>query len=218
LQRNLEELNPGKNPPTQINVVVEIPQDSSVKYEMDSKTEAIYVDRFLYTASYFPFNYGFIPSTIEDDGDPVDVGVLSQHSVFPTSVIRARPIAVLLTEDERGPDPKVIAAPSIRRDPYYALITDLSHIPSFTTHQIEDFFRRYKELEPRKFVKIIGWKRRKQAEDIIRRGIEAHRKLAKNHLTAWLDEISFSRYLKKSSLTFPLASLPALFPILVFLD
>jgi len=176
MQRNLEELGPGKKPPTQINVVVEIPQGSSVKYEMDPKTGAIFVDRFLYTASYFPFNYGFIPSTMEDDGDPIDVGVLSQHSVFPTSVIRARPIAVLLTEDERGPDPKVIAAPSIKTDPYYAQIRDVSDIPSFTIHQIEDFFRRYKELEPRKFVKIIGWKGRKHAEDIITKGIKEHRK------------------------------------------
>ena len=110
MERSLEELSPGKKPPTQINVVVEIPLGSSVKYEMDSKTGAIFIDRFLYTASYYPFNYGFIPGTIEDDGDPVDVGVLSQHSAFPMSVIRARPVAVLLTEDEKGPDPRFAAA------------------------------------------------------------------------------------------------------------
>jgi inorganic pyrophosphatase len=179
MQRNLEELSPGKKPPSQINVIVEIPQGSSVKYELDQKTGVISVDRFLYTASYYPFNYGFIPGTMEDDGDPVDVGVLSQHSVFPMAVIRARPIAVLLTEDERRPDPKVIADPSVKTDPYYAQIRDVSDIPTFTIHQIEDFFRRYKELEPRKFVKIIGWKGRKHAEDIIRRGIEEHRKLGK---------------------------------------
>jgi len=143
---------------------------------MDPKTGAIFVDRFLFTASYFPFNYGFIPSTVEDDGDPVDVGVSSQHSVFPTLAIRARPIAVFLTEDESGPDPKVIAAPSIKTDPYYAQIRDVSDIPSFTIHQIEDFFRRYKELEPRKFAKIIRWKGRKHAEDIIAKGIDEHRK------------------------------------------
>ena len=101
MQRNLEELSPGRNPPTQINVVIEIPLGSSVKYEMDPRSGAIFVDRFLYTATYYPFNYGFIPRTVEDDGDPIDVGVLSQHSVFPMSIIRARPIALLLTQDEK---------------------------------------------------------------------------------------------------------------------
>jgi len=176
MHRSLEELSPGKKPPTQINVVIEIPLGSSVKYEMDPRTGGIFVDRFLYTASYYPFNYGFVPGTIEDDGDPVDVGVLSQHSVFPMSVIRARPVAVLLTEDEKGPDPKVIAVPSIKTDPYYAQTRDVSDIPSFTLHLIEDFFRRYKELEPRKFVKIIGWKGKRHAEEIISRGIAEHRK------------------------------------------
>ncbi len=109
--------------------------------------------------------------------DPIDIGVLSQHSVFPMSVIRARPIAVLLTEDEKGPDPKVIAAPSLKADPYCAQIKDVSDIPSFTIHLIDDFFRRYKELEPRKFVKILGWKGGKYAEELIEKGIERHRKL-----------------------------------------
>jgi inorganic pyrophosphatase len=175
--KNLDELDPGKNPPKQINMVVEIPLGSSVKYELDPKTGAICVDRFLYTATYYPFNYGFIPSTLEEDGDPVDVGVLSQHSVFPMSVIRARPIAVLLTEDEKGPDPKVVAAPTLRTDPYYAQIKDISDLPNLTIHQIEDFFRRYKELEPRKFVKILGWRGKKRAEDIIKKGMEKYRKL-----------------------------------------
>ena len=174
---NLEGISPGKKPPAEINVVVEIPQGSSVKYEMDPETGAIFVDRFLYTATYYPFNYGFVPRTIEKDGDPVDVGVLTQHSVFPMSVIRARPIAVLLSEDEKGPDPKVIAAPSVRTDPFYAQYRDLSDIPAFTVRQIEDFFRRYKELEPHKFVKIHGWEGKRSAEEIIRKGIEDYRKV-----------------------------------------
>jgi inorganic pyrophosphatase len=173
---SLEELNSGKNPPTQVNVVVEIPLGSSVKYEIDPRTGAIFVDRFLYTATYYPFNYGFIPSTLEEDGDPIDVGVLSQHSVFPMSIIRARPIAVLLTEDEKGEDPKVIAAPALKTDPYYQQMKDLSNIPGPTLRQIEDFFKRYKELEPRKFVKILGWKGRKYAERMIEQGIMRYRR------------------------------------------
>lgn len=173
--RNLEELSPGRKTPDEINVVIEIPLGSSVKYEMDAATGAIFVDRFLYTATYYPFNYGFVPSTLESDGDPVDVGVLSQHSVFPMSVIRSRPVAVLLTEDERGTDPKVIATPSAKSDPYYAQVRDLSDIPTFTIRQIEDFFKRYKELEPRKFVKIIGWEGRKRAEKIINTAIDTYR-------------------------------------------
>src|ERR1700730_4585467 len=173
---NLESRSPGKKSPNEINVVVEIPQGSSVKYEIDEKTGAIYVDRFLYTASYYPFNYGFIPGTMERDGDPIDVGVLSQHPVYPTSIIRARPVAVLLTRDQNGDDPKVIAAPSTRSDPYYAQMRDLPDIPAFTIRQIEDFFRHYKELEPRKFVEILGWRSKRHAERIIKAGIADYRK------------------------------------------
>jgi inorganic pyrophosphatase len=168
---NLDDLGPGKKTPSEINVVVEIPQGSSVKYEIDRKTGAIFVDRFLYTASYYPFNYGFIPGTIEADGDPVDVGVLSQHPVFPMSVIRARPVAVLLASDENGEDPKVIAVPTLRTDPFYDRVRDLSEIPTFTVRQIEDFFRHHKELEPHKFVRILGWKGKGHAEKIIRSGV-----------------------------------------------
>jgi inorganic pyrophosphatase len=102
MHHNRDALGPGDRPPGEVHVVVEIPQGSSVKYEVDKETGALFVDRFLYTASYYPFNYGFIPGTLDSDGDPIDVGVLSLQPVFPTSVIRARPVAVLLTRDEKG--------------------------------------------------------------------------------------------------------------------
>ena len=170
--QNLAGLSPGSDPPNTINVVVEIPSGSSVKYELDQKTGAIFVDRFLYTATYYPFNYGFIPGTKGDDGDPLDVGVISEHSVFPMAVIRARPIGVLLAEDEKGPDPKVIAIPSIKVDPYYQQMKSIDDLPSFTRNQIEDFFKRYKELEPKKFMNIIGWKGRAHANELIMKAIK----------------------------------------------
>jgi inorganic pyrophosphatase len=169
---NLDRLSSGEDPPNLINVVVEVPSGSNVKYELDPATGAIFVDRFLYTATHYPFNYGFIPQTRADDGDPVDVGVVTQHSVFPMSVIRARPIGVLLAKDEKGLDPKVIAVPSTKIDPYYERVKDVHDLPEFTRNQIEDFFRRYKELEPKKFVKIFGWKGRKFADDLIAKSID----------------------------------------------
>jgi inorganic pyrophosphatase len=176
---NLAALSPGDDPPKQINVVVEIPSGTSVKYEIDSRTGAIFVDRFLYSATYYPFNYGFIPQTKGEDGDPIDVAVIGQQPVFPTSVIRARPVGVLLTEDENGPDPKIIAAPSTKTDPLHERITNVDHLPDFTRNQIEDFFKRYKELEPKKFVKIIGWKGPEVAGERIMKAIEANARSVK---------------------------------------
>jgi inorganic pyrophosphatase len=161
------EISAGDSPPDEINVIVEIPSGSSVKYEVDMKTGAVFVDRFLSTATHYPFNYGFIPKTMEKDGDPLDVLVLTQLSVFPNTVIRSRPIGLLLTEDENGQDAKIIAAPAKTIDPYYQEIEDLDQIPEFMRNQIEHFFKHYKELEPTKFVKIVRWEPR----DIARRRI-----------------------------------------------
>jgi len=154
----------GNNPPDEINVIVEIPSGSSVKYELDKSSGAVFVDRFLSTATHYPFNYGFIPQTREADGDPLDVLVLSQLSVYPNCVIRSRPIGLLLTRDEKGRDAKVIAAPAKNIDPYYQEMEDLAQIPDFMRNQIEHFFKHYKELEPTKFVKIAGWESREEAK------------------------------------------------------
>ncbi|MHB8566343.1 MAG: inorganic diphosphatase [Nitrososphaerales archaeon] len=168
------ELNAGDKPPSKVNVVIEIPEGSSVKYEVDNDTGAVFVDRFLYSATHYPFNYGFIPQTSEKDGDPVDVIVMSQHSVYPMVVIRSRPIGMLLTEDEKGEDAKIVATPIAEIDPYYAAMENVGQIPQFTKNQIEHFFEQYKELEPNKFVKIVGWKDREDAYRRIRSAMKRY--------------------------------------------
>lgn len=167
-------LKAGDDPPAIVNVVIEIPEGSSVKYEIDSETGAVFVDRYLYSASHYPFNYGFIPQTSEKDGDPVDVVVVSQYSVYPTVVIRSRPIGMLLTEDEKGEDAKIIAVPLPKTDPYYAGIEHIDQLPAFTKNQIEHFFKQYKDLEPNKFVRILGWKDREEAYKRIKDALDSH--------------------------------------------
>jgi inorganic pyrophosphatase len=172
----LKDVSPGRNPPSQINVFIETPQGSRVKYEYDPKTGALFVDRFLYTAIYYPLNYGFIPGTLGEDGDPLDIGVLTQVPLQHMVVIRARPIGVLVLKDEHGSDPKLVAVPASKADPYYKDINDIKDVPSFTKNQIEEFFRRYKELEPGKFAHITGWKDKKYAEAQISSAIKLFRR------------------------------------------
>ncbi len=175
------QLNSGDNPPESINVVIEIPKGSSVKYEVVLSTGAVFVDRFLYTPTHYPFNYGFVPQTKAADGDPVDALVVCQESVYPMTVIRSRPIGVLLTIDEKGPDAKVIAVPAKEIDPIYSGINSISELPEFTRKQIEHFFQHYKESEPNKFVKIEGWEGGEYAKNLI---VEAMRTFQKeSHMT-----------------------------------
>ncbi|MGA2665084.1 MAG: inorganic diphosphatase [Nitrososphaerales archaeon] len=157
----------GADAPDQVNVVVEIPRGSNVKYEIDEETGYVFVDRFLYTPTYYPFNYGFIPETRGEDGDPLDALVVTEEPVFPMSVIRSRPIGVLMMEDEKGPDAKIIAVPARHVDPSYSEVDSIEQLPEFTRRQIEHFFRYYKESEPGKFVRIAGWKGRKHAMTLI---------------------------------------------------
>ncbi len=168
-----ENVGSGKNPPKEIFVVVEIPLKSNVKYEVDKKSGLIFVDRILYTSMFYPFNYGFIPGTLEEDGDPIDVLVLGETPVAPGTIIPARPIGVLLTEDEEGPDAKVIAVPTSKVDPKYSGVNDIDDIPKILRDRIKHFFEHYKELEPGKWVKVVGWAGREEAEkrisDAIRR-------------------------------------------------
>lgn len=151
-------LSAGKNPPEQINVFVEIPQDSSIKYELDKDSGVIFVDRFLYTAFSYPFNYGFVPNTKAEDGDPVDVLVASSKSVAPGTVIPCQPIGMLEMEDEEGIDTKIIAVPTKKIDPYYGVWQDITDLPQSLKDKIKHFFEHYKELEPGKWVKIKNWK------------------------------------------------------------
>ena len=173
--KTLDELKPGKNPPDEINVVIEIPKGSNIKYEIDTESGAVFVDRKLFTAMFYPFNYGFIPQTREDDGDPVDVLVLGNDAVVPMSVIRASPVGVLLTEDEEGQDSKVIAVPISKLDPSFSNITNINSIPEHIRDQIKHFFEHYKELEKGKYVKVRGWEDREIAKKRICESIDEYK-------------------------------------------
>ncbi len=167
-----DKIGPGKDAPEVVNVLVEIPMGSSVKYEYDEELGVIKVDRFLYTSMVYPFNYGFIPGTLEEDGDPVDVLVISSQPVLPGVIIEARPIGLLVMEDEEGPDSKVIAVPKDKLDPSYKHVRDVGDLPEIVRERIKHFFEHYKELEPGKWVKVKEWKPAEEAKRKIREAIE----------------------------------------------
>jgi len=156
-------LKPGTNPPDEINVVIEIPKGSSIKFEIDSNIVEISVDRMLFPAMFYPFNYGFIPQTREEDdcndggADPIDVFVLGNYSLLPMSVINCRPVGVLLTEDQGGIDPKIIAVPLTKIDPFFSTILDIKDIPENVTMQLKHFIEHHKDLEEGKYVRVTDW-------------------------------------------------------------
>ncbi len=168
----IKNLKVGKNPPEEINVFIEIPQGVSVKYELDKNSGVIFVDRFLYTEMEYPFNYGFIPNTLYDDGDPVDVLVLASKPVAPGVVIPSHPIGMLEMEDEAGTDNKIIAVPLAKVDPKFKDYNDISDIPEKTKNEIKYFFENYKKTEPGKWVRLKDWKGKKEALEEIRRSIK----------------------------------------------
>jgi len=157
--------------PEEVPVLVEIPQGSSIKYELDKKSGVMLVDRFLHTAMVYPFNYGFIPDTKAQDGDPVDVLLISAQPVIPGSVVLSRPIGLLEMEDEAGIDEKILAVPTKDVDPWYAKILDVDDLDEATHEKIRHFFNHYKELEPGKWVKIRNFLGRKEAMASIKNGI-----------------------------------------------
>ncbi len=162
----------GKNAPNEINVYIEIPQGSLIKYELDKESNAIFVDRFAFTSMGYPANYGFVPNTLSKDGDPVDVLVLSSYSVHPGTVIPSVPIAMLEMEDEAGIDTKIIAVPKLKVDPFFGIWKDLSDIPDSYKNRIKHFFEHYKELEPGKWVKLKEWKDKAHALKEIKDGMK----------------------------------------------
>ncbi|MEM1719318.1 MAG: inorganic diphosphatase [Desulfurococcaceae archaeon] len=172
----LEKVGPGEKAPEEVNVLIEIPVGSGVKYEVDKETGVLFVDRVLYTSMVYPFNYGFIPGTLEEDGDPVDVLVVSYDPLIPGSVIRVKPVGVLETEDEKGFDAKVVAVPADKIDPRFQNIKDVADLPEAIKERIEHFFAHYKELERGKWVRVLGWKDRGAALEKIRKAIERYRK------------------------------------------
>ncbi len=168
---HLKKLSTGKNPPEQVNVFIEISKDSNIKYELDKDTGIIFVDRFLYTAMQYPCNYGFIPNTLSEDGDPIDVLVLSEHPVIPGAVIPSVVIGMLEMEDEEGIDTKILAVPTEKVDPLYGELT-LESLPETMKNKIKHFFENYKTLEPGKWVKIKDWKSKDVAFEDIKKAIE----------------------------------------------
>lgn len=173
---DLSKIPPGVNPPTDINVVIEVPLGGdAIKYEIDKASGAMFVDRFLYTDMRYPCNYGFIPATLADDGDPVDVMVVGNRPLFPGAVVAARPIGVLVMEDEAGMDEKILAVPADRLTRFYKEIRDYSDLPEILIERISHFFDHYKDLEPDKWVKLVGWRDRKEAEKLINAGIATAR-------------------------------------------
>ncbi len=171
---DIKKINPG-NPEEAINVVIEIPQGSNIKYELDKDSGAIFLDRILYGSQFYPANYGFVPNTLADDGDPIDVLVLSSESVVPGCVIKSRVIGVLMMEDESGKDEKIIAVPTIKLDPKMAKINELEDLPEITLQQIKHFFETYKDLEPGKWVKVTGFDGKDKAIELIKKSIENYK-------------------------------------------
>ena len=148
----------GANPPADVNVIVECPVGGQpIKYEMDKDAGTLVVDRFLYTPMAYPGNYGFVPHTLSEDGDPIDVLICNTRQLIPASVINVRPIGVLIMEDNSGQDEKILAVPSHRLTKRYDNVRTHSDLPPITLHQIEHFFEHYKDLEPGKWVKIGDW-------------------------------------------------------------
>jgi inorganic pyrophosphatase len=169
---DLKKIPIGKNPPNDINVVVEIPlRGDPVKYEICKESGAMFVDRFLHTAMFYPTNYGFVPHTLSDDGDPVDVMVVGKHGVAVGSVLRSRPIGVLLMEDESGQDEKILAVPHPKLHPFYDDVKSYTDLPDILIRQIEHFFAHYKDLEAGKWAKVLGWGDADKAGQIIEEAI-----------------------------------------------
>ena len=169
----LEAISIGRDPPHEVNVFVEVPVGGEpIKYEMDKASGALVVDRFLYTSMRYPGNYGFIPHTLSDDGDPCDVLIANQRGIIPGALVACRPVGVLRMQDEAGGDEKIIAVPVPRLTRRYENVHNYTDLPDITVKQIEHFFQHYKDLEATKWVKVLGWGDAAEAEKIILEAIE----------------------------------------------
>ena len=168
----IEAISLGIDPPREVNVIIEVPVGGEpIKYEMDKDAGTLVVDRFLYTAMRYPGNYGFIPHTLSNDGDPCDVLIANTRAIIPGAVMSVRPVGVLLMEDEAGGDEKIIAVPSTKLTRRYAGIKTASDLPEITLQQIQHFFEHYKDLEPGKWVKVLRWGPPEDAYRLIEEGI-----------------------------------------------
>ncbi len=167
---NLEKIGYGEGP-QKVHALIEIPYGSNIKYELDKESGAIWVDRVMYSAMYYPANYGFVPNTLAADGDPLDIMVLTDYAVAPGSVIKSRLIGVLVMEDEKGMDEKLIAVPVSKVDPTYDDIKSIEDLPKHTLDKIKNFFETYKMLEPNKWVKVKEYKGLDEATKILEEAI-----------------------------------------------
>jgi len=170
------DLPPGPDPPKRVNVIVEVPKGETNKYEYDYEWGVFRLDRVLYGALYFPADYGIIPQTWYIDDDPLDIMVLTSKPTFTGCIMEARPIGVLTMEDEKGEDDKIIAVPV--SDPRFKELTDSSMMAQHLRAEISDFFYNYKNLEPRKWVKVKEWKDSRSAEEIINMAIKMYKEKA----------------------------------------
>jgi len=169
---DISKISIGKDAPNDVNVIIEVPMGSEpIKYEIDKESGAVFVDRFLHTAMTYPCNYGFIPHTLSEDGDPTDVLVVGRRPLMPGCVVPSRPIGVLLMEDDGGRDEKILAVPAKRLHPFWDDVEEYTDLPSILIEQIQHFFEHYKDLEKGKWVKVTGWGSKADAERLIREGI-----------------------------------------------
>ena len=171
---NSSKIKAGSNP-DKINAVIEIPYGSNITYEIDKESGAVCVDRVMYSAMFYPANYGFVPNTLADDGDPADILVLNEYPLQAGSVIPCRLIGVLVMEDESGMDEKLLAVPVSKIDPRYDNIKSLSDLPKITLDRIKNFFETYKALEPGKWVKVKDYADAKKAEEILEKAIKNYK-------------------------------------------
>ena len=175
---SLNDVNSGRDVPNDFNVIIEIPMNADpIKYEVDKESGAIFVDRFMGTAMHYPCNYGYVPKTISDDGDPVDVLVITPFALIPGVVVRCRPLGMLKMSDEAGGDAKVLAVPVDKVLPIYSHWQKPEDLNDLRLQQIQHFFEHYKDLEKGKWVKIEGWVGPEEAKLEILNGIAAYKKL-----------------------------------------
>jgi inorganic pyrophosphatase len=174
---NLDRVTSGRDLANDINVIIEIPMNADpIKYEIDKATGALFVDRFVSTAMHYPCNYGYVPDTLSDDGDPVDVLVITPFALMPGVVVRCRPIGMLKMTDEAGGDSKLLAVPIDKLTPLYRHIETARDLPEQTLSQISHFFAHYKDLEPGKWVKVEGWGSPEEAKREILDGVKRCKK------------------------------------------
>ncbi len=167
----------GPNPPDEVHAIIEIPAGGApVKYELDKESGALFVDRFLHTPMFYPGNYGFIPNTLGDDGDPLDIIVISPIPLLAGAVIAARPVGVLMMTDEKGGDEKILAVPADSVYPYHSKVKTCDDLPPLTLEQVAHFFTHYKDLEKGKKVSVADWKGADAAREIILKSIENAKK------------------------------------------